>query len=229
MPAARSAEVVERARVLVTTTTRHLDDIAAELRVTVRTLRNWIKKYGWQRPPGAPERVLKITPENEGPMQRVFENRATVADLAILADCDTSYIYQYARTHGWARPGAAAEAPRPTDGEFAAIEASLRDPATGWPEALRLVRRAAALTAVDVLANPDARAERRTAMIGKLVAHVNKLREDEMPAHKDINADSGDHFPDANDLIEEIARRIEAYANEWLDPRILAAIAAAVP
>ena len=228
MPAPRPAEIVERARVLVTTTTRPLDDIAAEVGVTVRTLRNWIKKHGWRRPPGAPGRVLKITPQNEGAVQRIFENRGSVSDLALLVGCDTSYIYHYARQRQWARSEGATEAP-PLSDELAAIEAALRDPAAGRCEVVRLVTRAAALTAADVLVNPDARAERRTAMIGKLVAYVNKMREDAAPAHKDFNVDSGDHFPDANDLIEEIARRIEADANEWLDPRILAAIAAAVP
>ena len=38
-----------------------------------------------------------------------------------------------------------------------------------------------------------------------------------------------DDFPDANDLIEEIARRFEADANEFLDPRILQILAETVP
>ena len=49
-------------------------------------------------------------------------------------------------------------------------------------------------------------------------------------SHKDMHApDPVDPFRDANDLIEEIARRFEADGGDWLDPGILAAVAATVP
>ena len=46
MPTYFDAATIERARVLVETTVRTLEDIAVELGTSVQTLRNWIKRYG---------------------------------------------------------------------------------------------------------------------------------------------------------------------------------------
>jgi hypothetical protein len=107
--------------------------------------------------------------------------------------------------------------------------ATLRDPATGRRETVSLMERAGALIAANALTSGDARAGRRVDMLAKLVAHVNNRRDDAAPARESGAADPADHFPDANDLIEEIARRVEAAGSEWLDPPVLAAVAALVP
>ena len=62
MPAPHTSELVERARVLVTTTTRPLSDIALEIGVTDQSLRRWIRAYGWTRPPGAEADALRKIP-----------------------------------------------------------------------------------------------------------------------------------------------------------------------
>jgi len=145
-----------------------------------------------------------------------------------LLNCDGSYVYQYAKAHNWKRPGDHA-AGEPVSDEIAAMVSVLRDPTTGRGEAVALMERAGALIAADVLTSGDGRAGRRVDMLGKLVAHVNNLRGDAAPAKDSDAAGPADHFPDANDLIEEIARRLEAAGDEWLDPRVLAAVAATVP
>jgi hypothetical protein len=225
MPARRDPATVERTRVLVTTTLLPLDDIARQEKLSFRTVRDWMKMYGWRRPPGA-GRVLKITPENEPAVRRLYESGAAVPDLAILLDCDASYVNQYARSHEWRRLDVV-EAE--LNGEIAAIVAALREPAIDRGDAIRQMERAIALSAADALAGGDARLGRRVDMLGKLVGFAKSLPEDAAARRRDADADSADHFPDANDLIEEIARRFEDFSDERLDPRVLAAVAATVP
>ena len=224
MPVRLDPATVERRRVLVSMTLLPLDDIARQEKVTTRTVRQWIKEHHWQRPPGT-GRTLKITPENEAAVRRLYESGAAVADIAILLKCDKSSIYQYARAHGWKRP---ADAPRDApDNEIAAVMAALRDPAIGRGDAIRGMERAITLTAADALAGGEARLGRQADMLGKLAGLIKSLPEDAAAPQR--IADCEDHFPDANDLIEEIARRLEDFSDEWLDPRVLAAVAAAVP
>jgi transposase-like protein len=214
MPAPRPADIVERARVLVVTSTLPLAAIAAEIDVSIVTLRNWIKKYGWQRPAGAPHRALKLPPDKAGAVQRLFEGGARVNDLALLLGCDGSYVHQFARARAWTRrKGASKTASSPSRDELAAIEAALRDPATARPDMIRHIERLIALAAADAVATGDARPERSLASYARLVALVKSLPEPPAaPAHKDTDAlDDADPFPDANDLIAEIARRFEEF------------------
>jgi transposase len=198
---------VERVRVLVTTTTRSDRYIAAETKVSRATIREWIVKHGWERPFGA-KRTSKLPPEKREAARRVYENRATVDDLAALLGCHKSYIFVFAKKHRWAGRAAAA-APRQKRDDIAALEAALRDPAVTRAEVMRHLERAIALAAADALAG-EAGAERQVVMLGKLAGLIKNLPDAAAPlAHKDSNA--LDHFPDANDLIEEIARRFEEF------------------
>jgi hypothetical protein len=81
MPTYFDAATIERARVLVETTVRTLEDIAVELGTSVQTLRNWIKRYGWRRHPQAPRARPKLPPEKEGPARRIYESGAGSATL----------------------------------------------------------------------------------------------------------------------------------------------------
>ena len=103
MPTYFDAATIERARVLVETTARTLEDIAVELGTSVQTLRNWIKKYGWRRHPQAPRARPKLPPEKEGPARRIYESGAQVGDLAVLLDCHESYVHRVAKQRGWMR------------------------------------------------------------------------------------------------------------------------------
>jgi hypothetical protein len=82
MPAPHSPDLKERARILVTTTTRKLTDIGAELDVAGRTLTTWIRHGGWTRPPDTRHGRLKFPRERYPALQRLFENRAKVTDIA---------------------------------------------------------------------------------------------------------------------------------------------------
>jgi hypothetical protein len=103
MPRRFGAPMRERARVLVETSTRTLEDIAVLLEVSVPTLRNWIKKFGWRRHPRAPRAAPKLPPAKEGPARRIYEGGAGVGDLAVLLGCDDSYVHRLAKQRGWTR------------------------------------------------------------------------------------------------------------------------------
>jgi hypothetical protein len=228
-------ELVERARILVETTTRRLSAIAMELEIGEKTLRTWIERNGWTRPPGAePAAQRKIPPAKHAALQKLYEKRGSVADIAAVANCSITYIDAIAKTKGWLRRKESAARseppPKPPSADLAASQAALRDPALGREERLKLIEQAAALVAADALGG-DRDAEWTVQTLTRAAALIRTQREDvAAPPHKDNDApDSADCFPDANDLIEEIARRIEADCNAWLDPRILAAVAAAVP
>jgi hypothetical protein len=155
----------------------------------------------------------------------VFEDRETVADIAVLMGCSESRVHQMAQMGGWtARRSAAAGEPSASSDELAAIAGALRDPAASRSELLHLIERAAALAVADAIMGGDARSEQRAIALGKYAALVKNLPERRAvltPGHG--YADEGaPHFPDENELIEEIARRFEALSNEFLDPRILA-------
>lgn len=47
-------EIIERVRALVVRTNLPLVDIAAESGVSPSTIKNWVRRYGWPRPDGAP-------------------------------------------------------------------------------------------------------------------------------------------------------------------------------
>lgn len=47
-------DVVDRVRCLVVETETPIPDIAAEVGTAASTVRNWIRRYDWPRPPGAP-------------------------------------------------------------------------------------------------------------------------------------------------------------------------------
>src|SRR4051794_39408191 len=168
---------IERARVLVETTARTLEDIAVEVGASVQTLRNWIMKYGWRRHPEAPRAVPKLPPEKEGPARRLYESGAAVADLAALLSCHESYVHPLAKQRGWAR-GAAdrqeeeeeEDAPLwPPSPELNAIAKGLCDPDLTRDGCSRLVQRLIALTAADVLDGRDAGIERRLDFIQAMV------------------------------------------------------------
>jgi hypothetical protein len=226
MTARVSPETFQRTRDLVETTLMPVRDIAAEGKVSATTVRDWMREHGWRRPPGA-ERVIKLPPEKAGPAQRLYENGASAEDLAALIGCGASYIHQYAREHRWTRRPRAQAEPAPVSDEVAAVEAALLDPNLTRRDLVRSIERALALTAADVLATGAAGAERRTAALGRLAAIARGLPED--PVLLAAGGGDADPFPDANELIEEIARRFEAFGNELLDPRILKAIAETVP
>ena len=137
MPTYFDAATIERARVLVETTARTLEDIAVELGTSVQTLRNWIKRYGWRRHPQAPRARPKLPPEKEGPARRIYESGAQVGDLAVLLDCHESYVHRLAKQRGWMRweaalapaeVGAGGAAERGRDGDRGGLARSAPHP-----------------------------------------------------------------------------------------------------
>jgi hypothetical protein len=212
---AHPAELVERARLLVTTTDRPLTEIAAELDIGVKTLGTWKRENGWVRPPGA--KWLKIPRSKYAALQRLYENRATLADIAIVAGCSVPWITKTAAFEKWTSRRESAASRRGTaralSAAIAEIQAGLRDPGLGRRDLIRLIERATVLAAADALGG-DRESERNAHTLTRLAALVRNLPEEAAapPAQKDTHApDPVDDFPDANDLIEEIARRFEEF------------------
>ena len=170
MPTYFDAATIERARVLVETTARTLEDIAVELGTSVQTLRSWIKKYGWRRHPQAPRARPKLPPEKEGPARRIYESGAQVGDLAVLLDCHESYVHRLAKQRGWMRWEAAlapaeAEPAEPPSEAVMEIAAGLLDPHLTRGKLIRLIERLGLVTILEGLTGDVARLERRGAVL----------------------------------------------------------------
>ncbi len=223
-------ETVAAVQSMVETTTLTYEEISAARGVPVNTISSWTRRYKWRRPDGAGGR-LALSPEQVAAARRVFENCETVADIAVLLDCSESRVYQMAQDGKWMarRSGAGHELPSPSADELAHIAAALRDPAATRGDVVRLIERAAALAVADAITTGEPRCEQRAIALGKYAAIVKNLPERRLVLAPGDALDGPAHFPDANELIEEIARRIEASANELLDPRILAILAETVP
>ncbi|HEX8168225.1 MAG TPA: hypothetical protein VF601_20855 [Beijerinckiaceae bacterium] len=208
------AATVERARVLIETSVRTLEDIAVEAGVSVQSLRTWIKARGWRRHPQAPRAMPKLPPEKEEPARRVFENRASVADLAVLLSCHESYVHRLAKQRGWRRPGVAADWPDaaaedtgPGREAREAIAARLREPGLSRDELVRLMERGLAVMLVEVIASPDVRIERRSAALAQLARLAADLPDDP-PAPRTLSPEEQER--ESAELIEEIVRRFSA-------------------
>ena len=206
---------VERARRLIEGSERTLEDIAVEVGVSVPSLRAWIKKNGWRRPPGAPRAVPKLPPEKEGPARRLYEGGAAVADIAGLLACHGSYVHRIARRRGWRRPEentAAADGPAFAESEGAraareAIAARLREPDLSRPELLRLLQGGLALTLVEAF-------ERATDVEGRVEAAVQLARlaselPEDPPAPRTLSPEEQERESAA--LLDELTRRLGAY------------------
>jgi hypothetical protein len=231
MPAPHPPELRERARVLVTTTTMSFVEIAAELGISQYPVRRWTKEHGWERPPETESGPRRRVPLAKYPaMRRIYEGEATLDDIAVLAGCSVSLLSHNAAQQEWrprrqTRRAERASAPQLASPEVAALEAALRDPNTSRSDHVRILERLTALTAADMIATGEPPREAWTSTLNRLTAVLKSLPADvAAPPHRNTHAPE-DHFPDANDLIEEIARRVEAMGNEWLHPRVLAALA----
>jgi hypothetical protein len=155
-----------------------------------------------------------------------------VTDIAAVAGCSTTQINRLAAAEGWTprrdNPDER-RAEREPSPAFAEIQAALRDPALTRTDALRLIerRRAHGLRrpgggwaggAHRAHPVPSRRHRQRPAGGAR-----RRLARHDHPSRRRAGS-----FPGRHDLIEEIARRFEAFSEEWIDPRILAAVAATV-
>jgi transposase-like protein len=223
MPTYFDAATIERARVLVETTVRTLEDIAVELGTSVQTLRNWIKRYGWRRHPQAPRARPKLPPEKEGPARRIYESGAGVGDLAVVLDCHESYVHRLAKQRGWMRREAAfapgeAEPAEPPSEAVMEIAAGFLDPHLTRGKLIRLIERLAAVTILEGLTGDVARLERRGAVLRLLVGAVKHFPEDPPPAPPELSPEEQERKNQA--MIEDIVRRFESLADmeEPVDP-----------
>jgi transposase-like protein len=221
MPTYFDAVTIERARVLVETTARTLEDIAVELGTSVQTLRNWIKKYGWRRHPQAPRARPKLPPEKEGPARRIYESGAQVGDLAVLLDCHESYVHRLAKQRGWMRWEAAfapaeAEPAEPPSEAMMEIKAGLRDPQLTRGKFIRLIKDLAAVTVAEGLTGDVALLERRADLLELLVRVAKDFPDDPPPRPPELSPEEQERESAA--LIAELVQRFTPSAEEPVGP-----------
>ncbi len=222
MPTYFDAATIERARVLVETTVRTLEDIAVELGTSVQTLRNWIKRAGGgTRRRRAPGRSCR--PRRRGRRGRIYESGAGVGDLAVVLDCHESYVHRLAKQRGWMRREAAfapgeAEPAEPPSEAVMEIAAGFLDPHLTRGKLIRLIERLAAVTILEGLTGDVARLERRGAVLRLLVGAVKHFPEDPPPAPPELSPEEQERKNQA--MIEDIVRRFESLADmeEPVDP-----------
>jgi len=222
MPTYFDAATIERARVLVETSVRTLEDIAVEVGVSVQTLRNWIKTRGWRRHPQAPRAMPKLPPEKEGPAQRIYEGGAGVGDLAVLLSCHDSYVHRLAKQRGWRRPGTkagAADLPAVTEeseaarAAYDAIASRLNEPDLPRHELLRLARMGQAVTLVEMLASATEIESRVDAAVQ--LAHLASELPEDPPAPPKLSPE--EEARESAALVERLAQRFSAWGEESAD------------
>jgi transposase len=207
----------KRARVLVTTTTRSIAEIALEIRAGESTVHRWVKQDGWTRPPGA-GRKGSLSPEREMAAQRLYERRGSAADIATLAGVSLGHLNTLVARKHWrpreeTRSRERGPAPAPLSGPLAEIEARLRDGTLTRTECARLLDRATALESAEALRTRDPLIQKNADYLARLSKLYDNLPE-EPPgaARKDCDCADRDGpatFAEANDLIERILLRIE--------------------
>ena len=207
MPTYFDAATIERARVLVETTARTLEDIAVELGTSVQTLRNWIKKYGWRHHPQAPRARPKLPPEKEGPARRLYERGTSVDDLGALLSCHPSYVHKLARQRGLAKPGTCAAkgagaGPSPA---FMAIIQDLCAPGMTRAGLAEIVVRATGLLWAEMLTSNDPGIADRLDAVSWIGEHLHLLPEDPPPQPRRLSPEEEKARDDA--LTEELVWR----------------------
>jgi hypothetical protein len=229
-----SGETRERVRVLVVTTQRANEDIGAETDTSESTVRRWTRLFGWKRPEGPAPGRRKIPPGKCPAVRRLFACGADTADIALLARCSVSQLNRIAAQEAWRRgdtPANLRPGKRELSEALAAVEAGLRQPDLARRDFRRLLDRAMALTAAEALAGATG-LEPTTQTLTRLAGAAKSMPDDTPPTPSPgrvIDPNEPMPFPDANELIEEIARRFEQDANDYLDPRILAILAETIP
>jgi hypothetical protein len=228
-----SGETRERVRVVVTTQLAN-EDIGAETDTSESTVRRWTRLFGWKRPEGPAPGRRKIPPDKCPAVRRLFACGADTADIALLARCSVSQLNRIAAKEAWRRGDTPAD-PQPAKRELsealAAVEAGLRQPDLARRDFRRLLDRAMALTAAEALAGATG-LEPTTQTLTRLAGAAKSMPDDPPPTPppgRVIDPNEPMPFPDANELIEEIARRFEQDAHDYLDPRILAILAETIP
>jgi hypothetical protein len=210
-----SRETRERCQFLVETTQRSNEDIAAETDTSESTVRRWTRVFGWKRPEGPAPGRRKIPPDKYPAVRRLFACGADTADIGLLARCSVSQLNRIAAQEGWRRGDTPANPPpakRELSEALAAVEAGLRQPDLAHPQLVRLLDRALALTAAESLAGtPGLEQTAQTLVrIAGTVAKNKPVPASPMPPGR-FHGDEPADFPDANELIEEIARRFEEF------------------
>ncbi len=197
-----------------------------EVGVSVQTLRNWIMKHGWRRPPGAPRAVPKPPPEKEAPARRLYESGAGARDLAALLSCSESYVHRLANQRGWVRrPTAVEEAEEtgPPNPALLAIADALQDTVLARPDRIRLLERALALTLLDAVAKPGAGHERQAELLAKTLEILRSLPEEAPPAACACHASPEDLERERDAIIERLIRRYGGESEEPVDQPVAAA------
>ncbi|HEX8168676.1 MAG TPA: hypothetical protein VF601_23185 [Beijerinckiaceae bacterium] len=231
MPRFLAEEVVARVRELYEGAPLTHARIAAAAGVGESTVSVLARKHGWTRCPEA-RTSRRLSHDQYEAILRLRDTGASARSVAAAAGCHARTVGRIAppdrraaafgtgaaSVPGAARSGAAAEAgfaavPPPVPEHLADLHAALVSPDLRKAEAAPLLVRAAAALGAEALVRPDAQVERTAQALARLALRVAALP-DEGPyagAGADDRYRGPATFDEANELLEEIARRYEAF------------------
>jgi transposase-like protein len=211
---ARPPEERAEARRLSETTAMSCAEIAARVGRPPSTVRSWKCSDGWKRPPGAPARRT-FTAEQRDAVRRLHEDGASFAGIARAIGRDRDTVSRAARRRraAGAAPAATPFAELAPPEEVAKLHAALSAGRHGKRELLGLAGCAFALAALDLMGDRTLPTDRRAEALARTLATIKALPDD-APAAGDSLHDrqSGPAACDeTNALLEELARRLEAF------------------
>ncbi len=210
MPGSHHPEATKaEAKKLCETTAMTYAEIGAALGgVPGPTVGAWKRREGWARPPDAIHR--KPIPKEKRDVAALLRRAGVPHDqVAVLVECHPETARRLGRK---AREGAAGPSAALAPELVAALREALASGGSGRRELVRLAERALAVAAADALADRDLPPDRRARTMALIVASIRALPDD-APAAGVLSHDPDTPGPasvDENDVLEELARRIEA-------------------
>jgi hypothetical protein len=220
MPRFLPEEVVAKVRELYEGMPLTHARIAAATGVGESTVSVLAQKNGWTRCPEA-RTSRRLSHDQCEAILRLREAGASARSVAAAAGCDARTVGRIApperRTAAFGTlaapwPGAAEAGDLPVPEHFADLHAALMSPGLCKAEAAPLLVRAAAALGAEALVRQDLAVERTGQVLARLAERVAALP-DQGPYAGAADACRGPAtFDEANALLEDLARRYEAFA-----------------
>jgi hypothetical protein len=223
MPRFLAPEVVAKVRELYEGTSLTHARIAAKTGVGASTVAVLAEKWGWTRHPEA-RRSPQLRGWKRAAIVSLREAGAPAGVIAEAAGCHRNTVGRIAPLK---RPAAPAVAPDhaaeagvppipPVPEHLADLHAALMSPELRKEEAAPLILRAAAALGAEALVRQDPQVERTGQILARLAERVAALPD--LAPHPGAGADDGSAgpatFEETNALLEELARRFEAWNPE---------------
>ena len=210
MPRFLDVEVKERVRELYEGTGLTHAKIAARTGVGASTVSVLAEKEGWTRHPEA-KKSPGVPGEKRGAIVTLVRHGVPKGEIAALAGIHRNTVGRIAAGEGLAGEAGAAGAPTGVAPHLAALYEALLKPDLHKDDAAPLLVRAAAVLGAQALVRADGQAAKAAQALGRLAEHVAALPERGAYAGvRDVD-DGPATYEETNELLEEFARRLEAF------------------